>query len=291
MTRIINIKKIFLCIGLLVSFCAVAFAQNILLSSDAKDAQKLPKNFRMFADTKLSGSAQFSEGNLQLMKKTIPADKITIVDLRQESHGLVNGIAVSWYAARNEINKGKGLPEIVTDEQGRLNSLLQTSEVVIATKTKKNPDTGEQFATETKTIKAERVATEEQLVQSMGFNYFRLPVPDHRRPTNSDVDQFIAFFKALPPDTWVHFHCKAGRGRTTTFMVMYDMMKNAKTTSMENILARHAEAGGIDFNAEYKDWRQQAAEERTAFIKDFYQYCQANNDGYSTSWSAWVASK
>lgn len=230
----------------------------------------------------------FSESGLQAIKQQIPAEKITIVDLRQESHGFVNGMAVTWYGTRNEANAGKSLLEITMDEQSKLNGLLQDKQMSLAVKTTKAGDNGEIEATKSDTFAVEGVATEEQLAQSLGFNYYRLPVPDHHRPSDGDVDQFISFVNALPLDTWLHFHCRAGRGRTTTFMVMYDMMKNAKTTSMEEILTRHSDAGGIEFkDAEARDWRQQYTEARNLFIKDFYEYCRTNNDGYTSSWSSW----
>lgn len=293
MYQMFKTKKILACVGILLALCIGAFAQGLVLCLDSDNVpQKMPKNFRMFPEFKMSGSAMFSESGLQAIKQNIPANKVTIVDLRQESHGLVNGIAVEWYGSHNAANAGMSLPEIVADEQNKLNGLLQDKEMALALKTKKDGDTGEMMAINTATIAVERVQTEEQLVQSLGFNYFRLPVTDHRRPTDSDVDQFISFIRALPADTWLHFHCRAGKGRTTTFMVMYDMMQNAKNVSMEEIFARQASAGGIDFEAgEYGDWRQQYAEDRNLFIKNFYEYCRTNNDGYATSWNSWLASR
>lgn len=40
-----------------------------------------------------------------------------------------------------------------------------------------------------------------------------------------NIDEFIKLYKSLPKDAWLHFHCEAGKGRTTTFLAMYDMMK------------------------------------------------------------------
>jgi hypothetical protein len=42
----------------------------------------------------------------------------------------------------------------------------------------------------------------------------------------------------LPENAWAHFHCEAGLGRTTTFMVLYDMLRNANRVSLEDIVQR-----------------------------------------------------
>ena len=42
-----------------------------------------------------------------------------------------------------------------------------------------------------------------------------------------------------------HFHCKEGIGRTTTFMIMYDIMKNYKEVSLNDIIKRQYLPSGI----------------------------------------------
>jgi hypothetical protein len=116
-------------------------------------------------------------------------------------------------------------------------------------------------------------------------------VTDREAPTDAEVDRFIRLVRELPDGEWLHFHCKAGHGRTTAFMAMYDMMRNAKKVSLDDILKRQFLIGGIDLAADplKDDWRYDGAVSRRKSLERFYQYCKANNDGFKQSWSEWLA--
>ena len=269
-----------------------AAAQELAIRLDSANKHNLPKDFRIIAELSASGSAQFSEAGLKKVRESLPEGPLVIVDLRQESHGFVNGSAVSWYGDRNWANLGKGLAEVKADEENRLGQ-LQAGQVILLDKDlKKDPATGELTSSKGTSVLVKTVASEEQLANSLHIGYFRLPVTDHRRPLDADVDSFIAFIRTLPPGVWLHFHCEAGHGRTTTFLVMLDMMKNAKTDSFETILERQHSAGGIDLLAESeRGWRVPFDEERVAFLRNFYEYCRINKDGFATSWTSWLAGR
>ena len=82
---------------------------DVNLKENAPNNNTLPHHFRMTTDIKslskdkdinltgldklnISGSAQFSESGLSLIKSSIPNNFDLIdVDLRQESHGFING--------------------------------------------------------------------------------------------------------------------------------------------------------------------------------------------------------
>ena len=60
----------------------------------------------------ISGSGQFSESGLKIIQEIIPPNfSIIDIDLREESHGFINGIAVSWKNEFNNANKGLTIPE------------------------------------------------------------------------------------------------------------------------------------------------------------------------------------
>jgi hypothetical protein len=287
------VKKALICVALFMMICSTVFASDgLLLRLDAEnDVQQLPRNFRTFSDLHIAGSAEFSAKSLLAVKQAIAADKLVIVDLRQESHGFVNGSAVSWYGNHNWGNLNKSTSDILADEQGRLNGLLQQKKVVMNKNLIKDKRSGNLIGLETERWNVDSVMTEEQLAQTQGLGYFRITVPDHRRSSDQDVDQFISFVKVLPENTWLYFHCEAGKGRTTTFMVMYDMMKNAKRDSVDEIVARHVAKGGLDLNDIGNDWRAPYAQERQVFLRKFYEYCRSNNDSYTTSWCAWLSNQ
>jgi hypothetical protein len=141
---------------------------------------------------------------------------VKVVDLRQESHGFIKSIAVSWEDKNNKANSGLTRKQVLDDESAKLNSI--SLEKPISVYYNKEPET----------IIPNRVQDEGGLVKSQEMSYIRIPVTDGERPADDMVDFFIQFVTTLQPNTWLHFHCKAGVGRTTMFMVMYGTMKNAK---------------------------------------------------------------
>lgn len=237
-----------------------------------------------------SGSASFSQESLQKIKGKIPARKITVVDLRQEAHGYINGLSVMWWADRNTANKGKTFDQVIKDESERLDALKKAETITVqqiaANDQKKTIDKAMPV-----TFKAQSITTEQELCRANELGYARIPVPDRERPDDHEVDRFIRFVRGLPEGAWLHFHCKAGHGRTTTFLAMYDMMRNARKVSPNDIIKRQWLLGGVDLFADPPpdDWRYPGAVQRRKFLDRFYQYCRSNSDGFKQSWSEWLA--
>jgi hypothetical protein len=89
------------------------------------------------------------------------------------------------------------------------------------------------------------VRSEKALVKGLGCRYARLYVTDHCRPRDSQVDTFVALVqKYYRRKLWFHLHWSplfsclfvfffknfsshGGKGRTTLFLCMYDMLVNA----------------------------------------------------------------
>ncbi len=116
------------------------------------------------------------------------------------------------------------------------------------------------------------------------MNYLRITVTDHEKPLDDQVDLFVETVRNLSQGTWLHFHCRGGAGRTTTFMAMYDMMKNSKNVSFNDIMKRQNLIGGSDLlSGEDEDGTQ----DRLDFMNMFYNYCKENQNGFQTSWSQW----
>ncbi len=214
---------------------------------------------------------------MQEILKCIPASKLIIIDLRLESHGLVNGKPVSWTDCRdNSANVRKNLTEIEKDEKNRLKRAQLDKLLVL------------NAVTSPQTVKVQTVKTEKEFVESLGMTYIRFPARDHYRPSDQVVDDFVRFLTQLPSDSWIHLHCKGGKGRTTTFMIMMDMMRNSKKVGFEDILKRQKLIGGNDlFNLhEPEHYKHLPAKERLEFLKKFYEYCQ-QNPNFQLTWSEW----
>ena len=163
------------------------------------------------SELNISGSAQFSEPQFRELAETLRScaagKHVIIVDLRQESHGFVNGIPISWYGSHNWANAGMSLEEIEKDEQERFGSLVGT--------TIKAYGRDEDKEINETDIQVKSFMTKKKLVESEGFEYYRLPIQDHTWPTEEELNDFIEFVKNFDKDNiWIHFHCQAGKGRT-----------------------------------------------------------------------------
>lgn len=268
-------------------------AKTVYISLDKKDDSEMPGRFRKCNDSidnniggkavsldglaglNISGSGQFTEKSLQLIKQKIGSKmNIVVADLRQESHGFINNTAISWMDADNKANKGLTKDQVIKDEKDKLDGLLSKGTAEIKTDREE-------------TVRVDKIQTEEELVKGQGMSYLRLPVTNNERPSDDIVDSFVNFVRTQPENSWIHFHCMEGVGRTTTFMVMYDSMKNAKKVSLEDIMSRQVLLGGKNL-INVNDDTQSEAGKRSAFLKMFYKYCSVNNDNYKTSWSQWV---
>jgi len=263
---------------------------NVNLVIDILDyKESLPKNFRKTTDLSaikdnkalnlngmdklnISGSQQFSEFNLDSMITAIGSTMPkTIVDLRQESHGFINGIPISWTDSKNNANYGLTREQILQDEANKLKSIKLYAPISFYNKPNE-------------TITPTKVQDEYSLVSSRGLSYNRITVRDGGIPSDEMVDYFIQFVKGQPQNLWLHFHCKEGVGRTTTFMIMYDIMKNYKLASADDIIKRQLALENLKESSIESFYNNK---ERINFLKKFYEYCKENGDSFYKKWSDW----
>lgn len=192
-----------------------------------------------------------------------------IIDLRRECHGFIKGMPFSWgYSHDHSHNYNHSL------------SAEQIEEL------------------ELRLIKRDfshlegAVFSEKQLIESLGAHYLRLPVCDHERPLDPEVDAFINLVIQFKDSAWLHLHCAGGKGRTTTFLSMLDMIHNSQALSADAIIKRHASMGGRDL-LEVGDPEKRSPErirqikERLDFILLFHQYCK-ENPTFEVTWSDWI---
>jgi len=273
-----------------------------LFTAQSGDPVRQPKNWRSSDEVSnslgleslnCSGSGQFSKGELTfLIQEKFRNKKVTVIDLRQESHAFLNGNAVAWIGIYDEANRDKALNEIEQEEVKKIHKLKSQDRVdvywVLDKKEKPDPSS---WKTEKISMTPISVQTEKELLEEMDVGYFRIAGPDYKRPKDTDVDRFVSFVKTLPENRWLHFHCAAGMGRTTTFMAMYDIMRNFSRAGIADIVNRQRDLGGIDLigkakkaNKNRNDW----AVERGLFIQKFYKYSQEEGpNSFETPWSEW----
>ncbi len=235
----------------------------------ANKGQKIPANTGL-ADLHASGSGEFTADGFKLLlgRTHGPA---TVFDLRQETHIFVNGLPVSWFATDDWANVGRSNNEIQADEAARVKSFERGSKIAVHPGGAIKKPGAASSAPEDVTV--EDASTERDIVTANNAAYVRL---------------------ALPENGWAHFHCEAGRGRTTTFMVLYDLLRNAKQVSLEDV-ARRQQLLGYDFDVlrpnNPEDWRAPYTADRIAFVRAFYEYARANPGGRPQLWSEWLKSR
>lgn len=299
-------KRIGLCVTvvtvMLASAIVYAKITHTVLVFDMKDFDGLPERFRTTADqlpdngtvrteglesVHAAGSQQFSQDTFQHALHHIPAKSVIVIDLRRESHGFLNGDAVSWFGPQNAANAKKSTNQIKISEARLLNRLQNSKFRWVYKIIEKTPDDFIERA-ERDFVVVNNVQSEQQLVNKSHVGYERYYVEDFHAPNDADVVRFVNFIKNLPNDTWLYFHCRAGRGRTTTFMTMYDMIKNAKVLTFDEIVNRQAVLGGSDLRVlpDKNDFKYQYEVDRLNFIKRFYEYAKANTDNFSTPWTS-----
>ncbi|HET6978976.1 MAG TPA: hypothetical protein VFI24_21770 [Pyrinomonadaceae bacterium] len=293
-------------------------AGSVTLALDAPQqsitTQSLPQNFRSMQGLKIagntaSGSAQYSLSQLQAMiSQKVVTPPLVIVDLRQESHGFLTvnpalygetEIAVGWFVERDWINVDKDLPSIEAYEIANLSDVSNAQNQVVYQITSKTPIEDGICTATPNTVNTTTTRTEQALTQSQGVGYLRLPTTDHCRPRDYEVDQFVSYEASLKPGTWLHFHCRAGDGRTTVFMAMHDMIQNAPTSTYEEILTRQGPApngiGGIDLltrPSDPTDFDLPFSLDRWEFMVMFYRYVQETKaGGFEVKWSDWIIPK
>ena len=273
-------------ISFLFTFILFTYSPNAMsdvhIVEDSKNTKTLPKNFRKTSDLSsienisylnlaglhdlnISGSSQFTEFNLPLIKESINNNfNIIDIDLREESHGFINGIAISFSNSDNNANKGLTYNEIINKENEDLASIKLNEPLT--------------FYNKNKEIIPEKVQNELDLTKDNNISYLRIPVTDGGLPNEDMVNSFIAFVNKQPENTWLHFHCKAGVGRTTTFMIMYDIMKNCNNVSLDDIIKRQV----LLANLSKKTSQDFFMERRYTFLNDFYTKCK-NDKSINTS--------
>jgi len=277
-----------------------------VLKVDREDISQLPRNFRIANDpftstlkdgttpsrvgmdkVRASASSIFSEKEFEqvLAKIPVPAKNVIVLDLRQESHGYLNGTAVSWFAPNNWGNDGKRLDEVKKIERAQLDKAFAESPTTVY-----NFDDNKNVTTTNFKMDVNSARTEEEMVRAHGAGYYRMALSDHFRPDDEYVDEFVTWYKQLPKDSWVHMHCFAGMGRTTIFMVMFDIMQNAKKVSFDDIVGRQGLIGTVDLrNIEGKmNWKKKAYVERLQFVKHFYTYVKTSPKDLPEKYSDWA---
>jgi len=193
------------------------------------------------------GTSQFTKAQLKEILDHIGKEKkVFVIDLREETHLVFedrdgNQIPITAFAPKNLGNSGKSSVEIKADRLFYKNYILGKKEITLH-----KAKGGNVFINENDPVfLVGNVYTEEEIVEDLNKNqhynvsYLLIPVTDHKSPSPQKLDDYIAFLQKVDdePNTVLLFHCLAGRGRTGLFIVLTDIIENAKKyhLSLEDI--------------------------------------------------------
>ena len=236
--------------------------------------QSLPNQYDIgLKHLRFSASGQFSEQTLKEILKGKDPNQVWIVDLRLESHLFIDGMPISWYGVRNLTNQGLSKEAVLQDELQKAAKIKKDKNLQVAII--KSKVGGKILDFEMTAQTPHLVETEEQLLKRVGVHYVRLPVLDRNPPSQAVLEAYVQFISQLPDNAWVHLHCRAGKGRASTFAVIYDILKNGKLVSLETILKRQAYFGSKDLTkmpSKPEDlWKLEPAKARLNMIESFYE--------------------
>lgn len=236
----------------------------------------------------VSASAQFSVNQFKDLatdlKEAAEGKNIVIVDLREESHGFINGIAISVYGLHNWGNLFLERNELQAQYEKYFANLVGTTITAYGRDDEIKLD-------EILELKVETVMSEKELVESEGFEYLHIACTDHVWPDAEEIDIFIEYVKNIDVEnTWFHFHCAGGSGRTGAFLMIYDKMRNPHVSN-KDILYRHSKTGSnyplyLGDGDSYKDPLYKEKAELAPLI---FEYIEQNHESnYEVSWSEWL---
>jgi hypothetical protein len=240
---------------------------------------------------RVSVSAQPSEEALvKLLHQN--AASMTVIDVRQESHGFVNGGPITWMTEHNWGNISRSHDDAMAEEERLLTGVKNAGEIEKMVFRSKNPaDTFAQRGALEK-IKVKSADSEQFVVESHNARYVRLTIPEGLRPADEEVDRLIETVRILPDKGWIHVHDRMENTRANLVSAMVDMLKNSNQLSFDLIVARQnaflMDKTWSDPNIG-RDWSRTYAHERRAFLEAFYRYTQANPSGQPRTWTEWLA--
>ncbi len=205
-----------------------------------------------------SGGASVRFPDLKKRLNHIKGTKI-IVDAMAQFHGYVNGISTTFFA----YHKPPTLRQLIR----------------------------RWILTGTTDVRPDLVISEEIEAKNNGFGYEKVNIGSTFTVPDEDIDKIVDFYNNLPEDTWLHFHCIHGKGRTSMLLVMYDIMKNAPSVSVKDIVKRQHLLGSENlFDTEvwkYGTYTKERLENRKKFVEEFYAFVCQRKAGGTQLWSEW----
>lgn len=286
------------------------YGQNfftILINSP--DPKQAPKNLRVFAKDsfkdasaemlasqpeklRMSASGEFSKGQLEYIISKMSTDwapdssakNIHVVDLTSRAHGFVNNMQVVWLD--KNISSGTEAHSFIDEEKNLLDALKKSKKLAFYILPDSAP-TSELSTTEILKLGAKHidvqpdsVETEAHYLKEKKIAYSRIPLSIHEMAQLDDkqVEVLTGLVKKMKKDEWLHFHSEDGAQKLSLVLTLTDVLKNAPSLSLNEILARQNYV------------TQQAKMELLTSgpkLENIYEYAKEQSPEFKISWSNW----
>jgi hypothetical protein len=227
---------------------------------------------------RISGSGALYEKPLLNVMKEVDAlpHEIYIIDLSGDASLFTNGLPCRWF---NWAVTEKGIEPKYSKHKSP-NALKENYIWIMRRLVYPHPSNT-------------RLETEQQMVERLGYHYQKFIVNRKHIYPPETIDRFINFVHELPEGAWLHFHCLAGCSRTTSMMIIYDIMKNGDKLPLDTIIERQWALGGSNMNDTsvwfWGSWKKELLEMRKAMLEDFYRYRNDPEAYGKIAWSEWFA--
>jgi len=288
-TRIFSHKKTCLSVlflALLVGFFLFLSQEkssilNFRTCTDSLKPSRFSPSLEGLRELRCSASGRLSANKIEKYFQRLPS-KVYVVDVRAEEEYYVNGISAGWLGIRYLKNRLEDRLYTTPFWETPFHHLKWVWRRLINLHSIATPP-------------PHQMQSEEQFLKSLGHEYFCFAGQRHMVHSNEMVQEFIVFLDALPEGAWLHFHCATGRGRSTIFMILYDIYRNAKRVPLNDIILRQHLLGGenvLDVALRPKGtWTQASLFKRKKLVEDFYAYMVDPNGYGKQPWMAWIKAR
>ena len=268
-----NLKRKYLFIGIgLISFFILFIVFYLISTDDYSNAKfrTMQGNFSTRKKVDLTGLRDLKASggpiiNFSKLRKKLhrARGKIIIIDGMSEEHGYIGNISTTFFGY---------------DYKG-FNLLFFIRRLIF---------------TNTSKILSKYTNSEAIIAKNFYFDYKHIQIESKFLTPDKCVDEFVSYIDKVPDNMWIYFHCRHGKGRTSMMLAMYDIMKNAPTVALKDIVKRQHLLGSVNlFDTRYwkikgsKAYSSKTLEQRKKFIINFYTFICQRKAGGIKKWSDW----
>lgn len=197
----------------------------------------------------------------------IKLEDIVLIDLQAEPKLLINGqpVAVEGLSFLNP-------QDLEWYEDGLARYLIKPGSNISVTcveRVARSGDMYKSYRTFSTQLQVIRVETERQMAQRLGIAYMRVPNIDHEKPTMQSLMLFLYNIQSLlpfSPSQKIIIHCRGGKGRSSFYSALIDLVFNCDQKPLSAILRQNTEL--------LTDGRLVAAQ-KIALLRSVYTVCNS----------------